>query len=476
MTSQASESLQTVPPTVPNVARIVPRQPRGKRRDPLRGFCVVKPSKEHGQPFYRIRYTDPDSQAKGTPKPAFRRIPAEHGGDPEVKVKDAPQLRARYRAQVAEEIRDRRKELKAGRAEPMVDPDALIEFPAPTPEDPDARTNVFELHYFATRGVRKRPKTLSTYRCAIRAFLAWCATAGVRTLRHITAAKLAEYRDHAASRPAKDDGELREAKSVNNELKAVGTILRAMAKQRRIQLSPAQVLEALDKEDDDDSERGPIQPSEALRAIIAACIAHDASLGVPQPKRRGRPPAQRPLLATFLFLLLTGLRPKEAWELEWSDVGIGVDGSLEITVRKDVSKTKQVRRIGCGHSPLLARLLGHYERRSGRILGGSTYAWEDARYRLTERHSAPAFTSRELRRTCGTFLACAPGIFAAASAYMAARQLGHSVKIAEQHYLSVVHVSRDARTTEAAMGIFGERASASETGARLASLDACPQL
>lgn len=439
MTTEASESLQIVPPTVPPLALVVPRKKRrGKRRDPLRGFSLCKPQPAHGQPFWRVKYGCPELAAKGIRKDLFRRIPAEHGGDPSDQPKGAADKRQAFRADLAREIGDRKRELAAGRAEPVIEADALIE-PA------------IEEHYFQKRALRRRSETIRTYRCAIRAFLAWCALAGVRTCRQLTAAKLAEYREHAAARP-KDDGELREGKSVNNELKAVGTILRALAKQKRLILTGEQILATLEKEESDDDGPGPIHLPEALRAIIAACIQHDEALRIPLAKpRRGRPRAMRDLLPTFLFFLLTGLRPKEAYGIEWTDVAVGNHGALEITVRKEVSKTRRERKISCGHSPLLAHLVGNHARRTGRILPGSKHAWERSRERLVEQHGAPAFTSRELRRTCGTFLACAPSIFHAASAYLAARQLGHSVKIAEQHYLGVVPVSVDATTTEAAM-------------------------
>jgi hypothetical protein len=48
----------------------------------------------------------------------------------------------------------------------------------------------------------------------------------------------------------------------------------------------------------------------------------------------------------------------------------------------------------------------------------------------------------------------APGIFGAASAYRSAKQLGHSVAVAERHYLDVMRgIPREARTLEAAMQI-----------------------
>lgn len=76
--------------------------------------------------------------------------------------------------------------------------------------------------------------------------------------------------------------------------------------------------------------------------------------------------------------------------------------------------------------------------------------------RLKEQYGAPeSFSWQVLRRTCGTFLTNAPGIFGAASAYRSARQLGHSVAVAvaEKHYLGVVKVPPEAMTLEDAMAL-----------------------
>ena len=54
----------------------------------------------------------------------------------------------------------------------------------------------------------------------------------------------------------------------------------------------------------------------------------------------------------------------------------------------------------------------------------------------------------------GAWLTNAPGIFGAASAYRSAKQLGHSVAIAEKCYLGLLRgIPREARTLDEAMGI-----------------------
>ena len=77
-----------------------------------------------------------------------------------------------------------------------------------------------------------------------------------------------------------------------------------------------------------------------------------------------------------------------------------------------------------------------------------------ARRVLIRSSDAPPFTWRMLRRTSGTFLTCAPAIFGAASAFLSAKRLGHTVRIAEKHYAgALAGIPREARTLSAAMEI-----------------------
>ena len=73
---------------------------------------------------------------------------------------------------------------------------------------------------------------------------------------------------------------------------------------------------------------------------------------------------------------------------------------------------------------------------------------------MMKTYGAPTFDWQLLRSTCGTYLTNAPGIFNAATVFMSAKQLGHSVAVAERHYLGVHRgIPREAHTLEAAMGL-----------------------
>ena len=79
---------------------------------------------------------------------------------------------------------------------------------------------------------------------------------------------------------------------------------------------------------------------------------------------------------------------------------------------------------------------------------------EAARKRLKRNYDCPPFSWQELRRTCGTYLTCASSIYGAASAFLSAKRLGHSVQVSERHYAgAITNLPATAKTIESAMGI-----------------------
>ena len=74
--------------------------------------------------------------------------------------------------------------------------------------------------------------------------------------------------------------------------------------------------------------------------------------------------------------------------------------------------------------------------------------------RLVRDFGAPPFNWQRLRQTTASYLVNAAGIFGAASAYREARQLGHSVSVAERHYTDVIRdIPKEAQNLEQAMRI-----------------------
>jgi integrase len=180
----------------------------------------------------------------------------------------------------------------------------------------------------------------------------------------------------------------------------------------------------------------------------------------------GSTPRYKPVAQFVSAVLLTGARFAELLALDWSHVdldALGHDGARvgEIRLRGADVKTHHGRTIGLEVSPALRALLAAMKLANGgkgSVFGLTRGAAVAAAKRLVADYGAPPqFGWRALRQTCATFLTNAPGIFGAASAYRSAKQLGHSVVVAEKHYVDVARgISRDARSLEAAMQIEAE--------------------
>jgi hypothetical protein len=138
----------------------------------------------------------------------------------------------------------------------------------------------------------------------------------------------------------------------------------------------------------------------------------------------------------------------------------------EIRLRGELTKTHRARTIGLEVSPALRALLAAMKLRAGKdaailhVFGGVVpYTGdlvESARQRLIGEYGAPRADYQLLRSTCATYLTNASGIFGSATAFLSARQLGHSIAVAEKHYLGVHRgIPKDASTLEVAMQIEG---------------------
>jgi integrase len=210
-----------------------------------------------------------------------------------------------------------------------------------------------------------------------------------------------------------------------------------------------------------------------LQRLLEAAERHDATVFEETREEhaglrlRGTTRRYEAIAPFAAFLALTGCRRGEALGLTWADVDLdAVDpqGRVvgEIRLRAASTKTHRARTIGLEVSPALRALLAAMKLRAGRdsdtlhVFGG-VHAYtadlvESARARLIEEFGAPKFDWQMLRSTCATYLTNAPGIFGAATVFLSARQLGHSVAVAERHYLGVHRgIPKDAHTLEAAM-------------------------
>jgi integrase len=355
--------------------------------------------------------------------------------------------------------------------------------------------------YFDAHG-HLREKTRKIYRGATDKLEAWAPVARVRSADDLTRAKLLAFREMLIREPKRApvnkgkrgqrvaSNEPRSPAAVNQELRAVRTVL-----------GYVHDLDLLPKLSFDDLRRGLkrlpasservefLKPNEC-QELLDAALRHDAETfvetrGEHSGKGReqlGSTHRYDPIAPFIAFLLLSGCRVGEALALGWESVDLEArdhEGrpAGEIHLKGAATKTGKARTIGLEVSPALRSMLAAMrpENATGSIFGYTQDAISAAAHRLrgdvvskeTQPGKKPrknrvkydygapkSFTWQTLRRTCGTYLTNAPGIFGAASAYRSAKQLGHSVQIAEKHYVDVIRgIPREARTLEAAMQI-----------------------
>lgn len=355
--------------------------------------------------------------------------------------------------------------------------------------------------YFSGAGAGLREKTRKGYRAATNALTAWARGEKVVLGDELRGEHLAALRVHLMNKPLRapsagkgkgrgkreETARKRAARSVNRELRAIKTVLEHL---RRLGLVPFVTRDAIADNLELLAEPRPVPAflrTSALTKLIEAASRHDSEkfeLTRDEKARgltKGETPRFPPILPYLVTVLLTGMRADEARLLKWRAVDFGAEPAGVIELRPEDVKTKHGRLVDLAVSGVLRELLAALHLRTGGkgyVFGGAeavTYAsLEAARKRLVGENGAPGFSWQRLRVTSGTFLANAPGIYGGASAYREAKQLGHSVTVAEKHYLGVVHVKPEAKTLEAAMGIEvvvrealglvaeAERASASE--------------
>jgi antitoxin HigA-1 len=136
-------------------------------------------------------------------------------------------------------------------------------------------------------------------------------------------------------------------------------------------------------------------------------------------------------------LILTGRRVHlEALENDSERVD-----EIHLTI---ATRTKRARTIGLGGLPCPAPDVGGdapAALKGVRLSAHARYRESDSKTVKAEYRTPGAFGWQALRRSCGTYLTNAPGICGAASVYRSAKQLGHSVQLAERHYLDVARYS-----------------------------------
>lgn len=412
---------------------------------------------------------------------------------------DSPELglttheaRVVWAVKKAEHLRQRRADLKAG---------ALAHTRKPLSEA--------VADYIAHSAATKRPATVEALRPPLARLLAFAERRGLTLTDEVRPHDLAAFRAEllAAKRTTSQGGEKRGARkatadrlsptSQNSYLKAVKACLHHLRRTgylphvgsaERITealggvrvpreapelLTPAQLRRLLRAAIAHDGERftitreenaGPLGSARATAAAKARRAEEVAEEGAETPDLpSGSTPRYAPVAPLCVFLLLSGCRISEALALEWDQVDLeALDAAGAkvgaIRVRAEQSpRSGAARSIMLSVSPALRRLLTAMKLRAGgkgRLFSELSEARCKAALLRLEARGAPSFGWHALRRLCGSYLVCSPGIFGSASVFLAAKQLGHSVEVAERHYLgNVTGIPHNVTALEDALGV-----------------------
>jgi len=419
------------------------------------GVLILKRTLPSGRTAWQGRYRDPETTQ--TKKPMLTGMTQER--------------RKRWAIEVSRNIAGRRLEIEAGSV----------------PRKPVPLAKAVKAYLEHCEGERLRPNTMTIYTKAAEQFVAWAGKQGIKTTAEFNGPVLARYRGHLTTtkkKAAKSGAKRGERKtsaaklapsSVNMKLRAT----KGMLSHWRInglapQLTQDVVGGALKAMRVPKEEPAYLEAADLLK-LLAAATRHDAETftetrtehaGRGTPGRTGK---YQPIGGFVAFLLLTGCRRGEALALRWSDVKLDAedhDGRKVgvIKLRAAITKTNEARTVGLDVTPGLRALLAAMRLRHrgpGYVFGGAEPYTVDlveaARGRLTGEYGAPAFDWQMLRSTCATYATNAEGLWGDATVFRSAKRLGHSVAVAEKHYLSEHRgVPKKARTLEAAMKVESE--------------------
>jgi len=418
-----------------------------RTRSPHPGVVLEAPEGEHTT--WRARFDDPDSGKRIR----IRLDPL---------VLGSKEARRAWAVQKAKSLAKRRVELESGAAR------------ATGTALDDAIKQYFEAHASLAKNTR------TAYDAAAKKFKAWAHKTRLTSADDVTRARLMQFREALAKAPKRtaakggkrgarvEATEPRSAHALNRDLRSVRTILGYLVDRDLLPRCSHDDLRRALKRDAAPIERISFLKQTELRKLLEAALEHDAAVYAETRKEhagegeRGTTTKYEALGPFIVTALMTGMRAGACLSLKWKDIdldALDAEGRPvgEIHPRGG-SSTKRVGTIGLEVSPALRDLLKKMrpDDAAGRVFPELTAGVLKAgAKRLIRDYGAPAsFTWQALRKTCGTFLTNAPGIFGAASAYRSAKQLGHSVTVAEKHYVGLVRgISRGARTLEAAMNI-----------------------
>jgi integrase len=425
---------------------------RGQSKHP--GVVIVMNMTPSGNVRYQARWVDPE-----TGKTKWGSL-AKQKSDT---------ARRQWAKKKAESIAAVRAEMSAG-------------FSRPTHTEPKDAVQAF----LDAKRPELRPRTIETYEEDLERFKRAATDLGIMEVEEITGPRLQEIRDALVGvkrkAPSRGRGKGQGAKKVSRKRRSPATCNRelrtlkaTMNYWRRLGLVPHLDRDAITdclKPLRTEKPRPSCLPSTDLQKLLQAAQRHDAQrfemtrAEKDGEREMGTTARYTPLAPFVAFVLLTGCRLGEALNLKWSQVNLDApdeDGKPvgEILLEATATKTRETRIVDLAVSPRLRALLASAKLMAGShpyVFGGAEpqtrSRMEAARRRVIKTFGAPVFSWQKLRQTCGSYLTNASGIFGSASAYRSARQLGHSVTVAERYYIGLIRgIPREARTLDEAMRI-----------------------
>jgi integrase len=441
-----------------------PEIPSSKRRpqrvrSPHPGVKLKRPQPAQRRDYWRAVYVDPD-----TGKTVYERL------DPSVLTTDKARLH--WAKRKSDDLAKRVRELA----------DGAVRATGTSVED--------GIKLFFQNMAHIRDSTHVGYTASANTFLSWCDAERV-TLDTLNRAKLIEFRAYALKqpwrRPVKNgergerkavDGKRRSVVTVNRDLRVTRIILGWLHKADRLPKLSRQDLEIALERYKEPENVPEYLPSHDLRGFLEACDRHDADTFVLTRwhrqrfgQRKGGPAdttaRHKPISPLVMAAMLTGMRLDELCLLEWRthvDLNaIDHTGKVvgEIRLRAQDTKTHKSRTVAFDVSQALRDLFHALKAAgdgTGSVFNLTFDETQKALKRLRNVYGAPERANYQmLRSTCSTFLTNAPSIYGAAAPFHSARQLGHSVEVAQKHYTGLIRgIPKEATTLEAAMQIEAE--------------------
>jgi hypothetical protein len=339
--------------------------------------------------------------------------------------------------------------------------------------------------YKADLAARLTEGTQDVYGAAVDRFAAWAKRSGVEHTFELTKAHLDAFRTslitakrvnvkRGGKRGERAEGDTkRSPHTVNIDIRSVRTMIN---KWRVAGLVPSldrdAIAEAMKVERAEVSEPKYLAPHE-LQKLLQACLRHDADCFVETRKEhRGLRPVgttqrYQPIAPFTAVLLLSGMRKEHGRELAWSRVDLdALDHASKrvgqiVRPRVTASQTKKYGHVVFDLCPSLLALFAALKLRAGnaeRVFDLSEDTLKRSNERLVSEYGAPAgFTWKLLRSTCATYIMNSNVVQVGDKALRESVQLGHSIEVANEHYITVHRgIDVNARTLEAAMRIESE--------------------